>query len=231
MIFGKKKKQDNYVPKIKIEDQILEIVDQTKFLGVIVDHELNWKKHIIYTSKKIAKAIGILTKTKQILNTKILIQLYYSFLYPYLIYGNLIWGNATASALWPIYKLQKIALRLITNTPRGMSTLKLSKTLRILRLPEIYTYSATLFMFKYNHNMLPSSFDHLFHRNNTYHQHNTRGSSNLRPPKINTTMAEKFITCTGAKLWNDIGSKIDSTLKIGTFKQKLITLLIMDYDN
>jgi hypothetical protein len=138
-------------------------------------------------------------------------------------------GNATASALWPIYKLQKLAIRLITNTPRGKSTLAISKNLRILRLPEIYTYSAIIFMFKYNHNMMPTSFDHLFQTNNTYHQHNTRGSANLRPPKVKTSMAEKFITFSGAKLWNDIGSKINSTLKIGTFKQKLISQLIKDY--
>jgi hypothetical protein len=71
--------------------QVMIFGKKTKFVGVIVDQELNWKKHIIYTSKKIAKAIGILTKTKQILNRNTLIQLYYSFVYPYLIYGNLIW--------------------------------------------------------------------------------------------------------------------------------------------
>jgi hypothetical protein len=74
MIFGKRKKKDiNYIPDIKIDSQTLEIVDETKFLGVILDSGLNWKRHINYTSTKIAKAIGILSKTKQFLNRKTLV--------------------------------------------------------------------------------------------------------------------------------------------------------------
>ena len=42
-------------------------------------------------------------------------------------------------------------------------------------------------------------------------------------------MAEKFITSTGVKLWNEFSQKIDPSLKIGTFKQKLITLLLAEY--
>ena len=123
MIFGEKTKINrHFIPKIKIDGEILEIIEETKCLGIIVDCEINWKKHIYYTSKKIAKAIGILSKTKQFLNKKTLLQMYYSFIYPYLIYGNIIWGNATAITLWPIFKLQKIAIRIITNTRKRDST-------------------------------------------------------------------------------------------------------------
>jgi hypothetical protein len=50
MIFEKaKKKNRSFTPNIKIDGQTLDIVEETKMLGVIVDMELNWKKHIIYT--------------------------------------------------------------------------------------------------------------------------------------------------------------------------------------
>jgi hypothetical protein len=216
-------------PNIKINGQTLDIVEETKFLGIILDEELNWKKHIIYTSKKIAKSIGILSKTRQYLNQNALRQLYYSFIHPYLIYGNVIWGNASTTALWPIFELQKIAIRLITNTPRGQSTQDKSKLLRILRLPELYSYSTMIFMYKYTHNMMPLSLAHLFKKNRDVHNHFTRGASNLRTPKIRTNLAEKFITCTGVKLWNSLTLKIDQTLKISNFKYRLTTLLIADY--
>jgi hypothetical protein len=168
-------------------------VDETKFLGIIVDMELNWKKHIIYTSKKIAKAIGILSKTRPYLDKKTLLQMYYSFIHPYLIYGNVIWGNASKCALWPIFKLQKIAIRMITNTPKGKSTQSQSKALRILRLPDIYIYSTMIFMFKYTNNMMPTSLQSLFMKNNDIHSHNTRNASKLRIPKFRTQMAENLL--------------------------------------
>ena len=46
MIFGLKKKNLDNSIAIKIEGQTLEVVNQTKFFGVILDQDLNWKKLI-----------------------------------------------------------------------------------------------------------------------------------------------------------------------------------------
>jgi hypothetical protein len=77
--------------------------------------------------------------------------------------------------------------------------------------------------------MMPSSLDHLFQTNNSIHRHNTRGASDLRAPRIRTQMAEKFITTTGVHCWNLISNKIDTSGKISSFKQKLITYLLSEY--
>ena len=225
------KKTSDYLPKIQINGETLDIVEETKFLGVILDSELSWTKHISYTSKKLAKSIAILSKTRPFFNKTTLIQLYYSFMYPYLIYGNLLWGNAPAKILWPIYKLQKIAIRLITNTKRGNSTQIHCKNLRLLRLPEIYTYSTSIFMYKYHHNMMPIALDSLFIKNNAVHNYNTRGATLLRNPKIRTGLADRFITATGVRIWNNLSLHTDTTQKISTFKQKIITSLVSTYGN
>ena len=147
MVFGNKNKSiSSNQPKIIIDGETLEIVNETKFLGVYLDSALNWKKHVNYISKKIAKSIGIISRANQILGTKYLLQLYYSFIFPYLIYCNVLWGNIPATNIWPLFRMQKIALRIITNTKRGNSTKLHSIKLRILRLPEIYIYSTTMFM-------------------------------------------------------------------------------------
>jgi hypothetical protein len=71
----------------------------------------------------------------------------------------------------------------------------------------------------------------LFTKNNDIHSHNTRGSNNLRNPKIKTQIAEKFISNSGVKIWNNIKTKIDPNQKIGSFKRALIVHLIKDYGN
>ena len=47
-------------------------------------------------------------------NINTLINLYYSLLYPFLIYGLILWGNNHNSTLDPFYLLQKRALGIIT---------------------------------------------------------------------------------------------------------------------
>jgi hypothetical protein len=112
MIFGSQKKKFPHSLTIEIDSTIINEVEQTKFLGVILENNLNWKKHIAYLSTKIAKSIGILYKAREMLNKKILSQLYYSFLYPYIMYCNIIWGNAPNTHLWQIYNYKKERLEL-----------------------------------------------------------------------------------------------------------------------
>ena len=43
-------------------------VNETKFLGVIIDNKLNWKPHIRYVGTKVAKGIGIILKSRKVFN-------------------------------------------------------------------------------------------------------------------------------------------------------------------
>ena len=58
-----------------------------KCLGVLIDSPLNWKNHIHEFSKKISRGIGILLKLRKCVSTQILLQVYYSIIYSFFIYG------------------------------------------------------------------------------------------------------------------------------------------------
>ena len=156
-----------------------------------------------------------------------MLQLYYSFVFPYLHYCNLAWGNAHDSTLWPIFRNQKIALRIISNTPRRFSTIKFCKDNLVMRLPEIYQNSVGLFMFKFTHGLLPDIFSSFFIQNQFYHHHNTRSASQFRTPLTKTSHATRFIKFTGVAAWNSLDPSITSACKIGTFK-KLLKISIVN---
>ena len=50
---------------VKILDVQIQRVYVTKFLGVQIDSQLIWKKHIEYTCKKLSKCVGILCKARK----------------------------------------------------------------------------------------------------------------------------------------------------------------------
>ena len=104
-----------FTPRNKIIEDIdvqlygvnIQRVFVTKFLGVQIDSYLTWKHHIEYTCKKLSKCVGILCKARKKLAKSSLINLYYSFAYPYLIYCNHIWGKDYPTSLEKLYFVQK----------------------------------------------------------------------------------------------------------------------------
>ena len=60
-----------------------------KFLGVLLDENLNWKEHIKYTENKIAKNLGLLYKARPFLERNALLALCYSYIQTYINYANI----------------------------------------------------------------------------------------------------------------------------------------------
>ena len=83
MICAPGRKKSNMELKLCIGAQAIKEVEQCKFLGLILDNKLNWKAQFKLLSSKVAKTIGILSKARKCLGKKVLIQLYYGFMYPY----------------------------------------------------------------------------------------------------------------------------------------------------
>ena len=81
-----------------------------------MDENLTWKNHIDAISKTISRNTGMLTKLKHFVPENILYSLYCTLILPYINYGVLIWGNTSKIHLDKIFKLQKWAIRTISNS-------------------------------------------------------------------------------------------------------------------
>ena len=84
-----------------------------RYLGILIDSNLNWKDQVECIAKKI-RSIGILSKLRYYVGLDILLSLYYALIYPFLTYGIIIRGNTCKTTLQPIFILQKNAMQIIT---------------------------------------------------------------------------------------------------------------------
>ena len=108
MIFkSRQKKLNNPNLCMSIHSELIEQKRSIKFLGVFVDENLDWKEHIHIISGKISRSIGILSKSMFYLSKETLFKLYFSLVYPYLYYGNIIWGCTYGTNLERLKVLQK----------------------------------------------------------------------------------------------------------------------------
>ena len=71
------------LPILNINNVDVKRDDNMKFLGVILDESLTWKKHIQTIETKISKNLGILYKAKPFLNFSCLKNLYFSYVHSY----------------------------------------------------------------------------------------------------------------------------------------------------
>ena len=85
LVFHRAKIKDHDI-SIRIDGSTLNRSRNIKYIGVIIDHKLNWCEHIAHVKNMVSNGIGILYKAKQFPDKKSLHNLYYSYIYPYLIY-------------------------------------------------------------------------------------------------------------------------------------------------
>ena len=62
-------------------------VDSAKFLGIMLDNELNWMEHIKCIFRKIAKGIGIIIKAHKSFESETLLNLYNALILPHISYS------------------------------------------------------------------------------------------------------------------------------------------------
>ena len=142
-----------------IENQNIEKVENTKFLGIKIDDKLTWKNHIEYINSKINKSIGILLRIKHIVNKQWRIRLYKSFILPYLNYCNIVWASTFKNSLKLLVKSQKKALKIALNLPYLTPSIEVFQLAKVQSVFEINQIHMLIFMYKFINNLLPSSFD------------------------------------------------------------------------
>ena len=162
---------------IQIDDIIIENVEKTKFLGVIINSKLNWNYHIQTISNKISKNVGIIFRTRNNLNCNTLM-LYHSMIQPYLDYCNIVWAVG-GLYLELLFKMQIQAIRAITFAKWNAHSDSIFEQLKILKLKQINIFQTCSFDYKSLHNLLPSQFRNFFTINNEIHHYNTRSACKI----------------------------------------------------
>ena len=99
--------------EIKIMNTPIKRVNETKFLGVIIDENINWNAHIKQLGKKLASCTGILNRIKDNVPEELHKDLYHTLFESHLVYGITVWGGISENKLLPIFRAQKKCIRIL----------------------------------------------------------------------------------------------------------------------
>ena len=116
MLFKPRQKRYHFPMQVCINEQRIEQVKETVFLGVVLDEHLSWKLHISQVARKISKSIGVINRARFFLPKPCLKTLYYCLVYPYLHYCIIVWGSTYKTNLRRLVSLQKRVIRIISKS-------------------------------------------------------------------------------------------------------------------
>lgn len=199
---------------IKYNNNTIDVVTTTKFLGLIIDRNLNWKTHIETVCKKISSSAFALYTLSWTLNIDALLTAYYGLTESILRYGVIFWGNSTNKEI--AFKAQKRCLRSMFRLDIRDSCKPYFIRHKILTLPSLYILETALFV-KRNPNLFPRMAESF--------PRNRRDKTKLCLHASRTALMRKSVICMAPIVYNKF-PKSWKDLSSDQFKQKLKLFLV-----
>ena len=178
------------IPKLKINNTLIECVDEFNYLGLIINKHLKWNSHVNIIGNKISQTIGVINKLKHLIPQKILLTIYNSLILPHINYCILAWGHDSNR----ISKLKKKTIRIIVKGSFYTHSDPIFKKFNILKVNDIHLHRQLTFYFKLINKILPANFyDFNLALNSDIHDYNTRGGNKLRNANFKHEFARNCI--------------------------------------
>lgn len=162
----------------------IERAETVKYLGVIIDQNLNWKSHITQSKNKLAAITGIFRKITTYIPKEHKRQLFIAMFSSRLNYGILVWSSAFETDLKQTQKLQNKAIRNLFQHNRFERTKAIHEENTILTIKQQTHYQLAnhIHSIKQKHINSTTSIT----TNNQYHHHNTRRAMHIYSDRPNT---------------------------------------------
>ena len=180
---------ENDIPRLAINGIPIERVTVFNFLGITINEYMNWQSHSLKIANKISRTLGVMNCLKRYLPSSALKLMYDSLVLSHLQFGITCWGFE-----WErIFKLQKRALRIITNSKYNAHTEPLFKKMNLLKIKDIFDMQCMKFWHKFVNKKLPNYFHSIFIYNNELYDIETRNHDNMHLFPTRTTGAKNVL--------------------------------------
>ena len=149
----------------------------SKYFGLIFDNSLSFEPHINSLTRKLSKAVGILSKVKVYLNTSVLSSLYYALFHCHIQSGIITWNFTYKTYLEKLASLENKAVKIVSNGTWNDRATPYYANLKILKLQDLVKLETAAFAYNHKSGKFPSTFQNYFTALNNIHAKPTRDTS------------------------------------------------------
>ena len=201
----------------KLNNTILEEVNNCKLLGIFFDQSLTFDIHCSELSKKMMKRFFLFKRLREFIPFNTLLQLYNSLIQPLMDYGICIWAFGSSCHVNKIQKIQnKFARLILQNYNYNIHSITLVSELKWQTVLQRRDYFTALTMYQIIHGIAPSAMQNYFYINT--HDLSTRHGNDLQTPLVNVEFLRKSFLYNGPNLWNRLPEALKSCPTLNIFK-------------
>jgi hypothetical protein len=186
--------------RITFNNHTIDIVESFKYLGLIIDSEIDWKYHVDSVASKISPYIGMLYRIRPFIEEKTAMQIYYAYIHSRLSYCLPVWSSCSLDLKMRLQRLQNKAMKAIRMKPFRTPTVELYDN-RLVSFLQLCDYEAILFIHKVKFGLVKCDVTFITYENISGRQ--TRQSNLLRPPNFLMAKSQDSLFYRGICLYND----------------------------
>ena len=192
-----------------------------KYLGLIVDNKLNFYEHIDYIKKKVAKRIGAMYRSKNLLPSKYRKMFANALMLPHFDHLDIIWCKTFKGKLKELDIIYKKVAKIALDVTIRESSIEVYKNMSWLPLHLRRQLHLSSYMFRILNETCPDHFIEKF----SYISGGSRdgGNCNLYTQK---SRSHKEFFYLGAKAWNMLPQQLRESESIYHFKKAYKTALL-----
>ena len=214
----------SYKSSLHVGGQEIKYKENTKYLGMILDDQLTWEKHITEVNKKIVKYTGIFSKVRHLIPEECRLTLYNSFVFSRLNYGIEVYANTEAKFLRRIKTSQNKILRILQFRHQRSPTNDLYTNFNILKLEEMHKMKLLSVIFKLVHtpDEFPEALKALFTQHFQVHGYNTRNKNDLHATHYHKkSYGCRKISYRARQHWNSLPPSLKNEKSFTKFKNSV----------
>ena len=215
----------NYIPDINILGHKIERVFYVDQLGVTIDDQLKWDKHVDKLCKKLSSALFSMKQVK-FLPIASRLTLYRSLVETRLRYCNVVWGNCGTTLINKLQHLQNRAIEIIHSDSEPADLNATFKDLSLLNVQQMIDFNTATTVYDSIHRNCPEYLADMFLPAQQMHNYQTRHAQyGLFPSHINRVAGQRSFSNRGCHLWNSLPHSLKDATTAQCFKTNLFKII------
>ena len=220
MMFSSKPLAKNFTDlSFTIAGTVLDRVDCFKYLGIILDPQLDWSIHCSKLVNKVKSRLFLLKRLKPFVNRDMATTVYNSLIQSALDYCDVVWSTCRVSSANSLQRLQSNAAKTILHLPSHSPSAAALSCLSWPNLEQRRSFHLATTTYLAFNKMTPCYLSSLL-TSQTNSSHNTRKShhTNLVIPRVTTNLARSAFSYRAPHLWNTLPINLRTSKTVTYFK-------------
>ena len=192
--------------QLKLENENVQIVTDTKFLGVVIAQNLSWKKHMVNIKSKLRRNLAVCRKIRTQIGQLVALNLYHSMIVSHIRYGISSWCHGNAIMKNSLEKTSKQFLKMVFANNNSEYIQQQMIEHRLLSIDQLLFFEVAIDMYKIHNKMLPICFTELFQSSS--HRMTTRSRNHFTSERPRIQLTKQAFNYKGPFIWNKIPNSV-----------------------